>query len=77
MAYLVANRLGGTTPVTNGLYSLALATGTANFPGTVSGVNGIFRDIAVRDVRAVPEPGSALLLALGGVVYLRRRRAAR
>lgn len=73
-AYLVGNQLfgaGGLTP--NSLYTVNLTSGTASLSGAVTGVNGVFRDLAVAS--AVPEPASLALVATAGAALLARRRA--
>ena len=75
-AYLVGNSLGGGGLRANSLYTVNLATGAATLSGPVSGVNGLFRDIAVANPVAVPVPGG-LALFVGGtasLLLLRRRR---
>lgn len=77
-AYLVGNSFfggGGLQP--NALYAVSLSSGLASNLGAISGINGSLRDIAVAP-RAVPEPATLLLAALGAAFGLRRRtRAAR
>lgn len=70
-AYLVGNNLVGGLAI-NTLYQVNLATGAATALGSVSGVNGSFRDIAIADV--VPEPATVALASIVGVTLLAARR---
>ena len=72
-AYLIG-AFGG--PVTNGLYTVNLATGVATFQGAISGVSGTLRGLAVGAPQAVPEPSSMILgaICVGLAAYGYRRR---
>ena len=71
-AYLVGNSLVGGGLQPNALYAVSLSSGLASNLGAISGINGSLRDIAVAP-RAVPEPATLILAALGAVFGLRRR----
>ena len=79
VAYLVGNKIGATNGLTAGsLYTVNLATGAASLTGSISGLNGLLRDIAVAPA-AVPEPSSLALCGVASLAglgtWFRRRRA--
>ena len=78
VAYLVGNKLGGGGLASGSLYTVNLATGAASLTGSISGLNGLLRDIAVAPA-AVPEPSSLALCGVASLAglgtWFRRRRA--
>jgi hypothetical protein len=55
-------------------YTVNLGTGAASLVGTI-GVSQSPESLAIRDIAAVPEPGTFVALGLGALALLRRRRA--
>jgi hypothetical protein len=63
IAYLTGNSLAGGGLTANSLYTVNLS-GSASLAGSIAGINGTLRDIAVG---SVPEPSALAIILLGSV----------
>jgi len=76
---MIANQVGGIhTSSTDGLFDTGMIMpsdgASVSVGAATSGAGGTIADVDFRAVTLIPEPGTALLAALGSLILLRRRR---